>query len=99
MVPTRTAADGYVQNSRREGYLLVGLTFTVRAYLDGNRSVERLQKIEQLVRRETAEMPVHQVTRRAVLSPGHPRFRAVATSFLGESGRHGSRSARVPKVG
>jgi hypothetical protein len=41
--------------------LLVGFAFVVTADLDRHFPVKAFKKIEQLVRREAAEMPVHQV--------------------------------------
>src|ERR1700722_1634117 len=47
--------------SRSKGHRLIRLTPVVTADLNRHLLVKALQKIEQLVRREAAEMPVHQV--------------------------------------
>ena len=49
------------RNSRGEGDLLVGLPLVMAADLDLHFLVKPPQKIEQLVRSESAEVPVHQV--------------------------------------
>ncbi len=48
-------------NLRSERNLLVGLSLVMATDLDLHFLVKPLQKIEQLVRREAAEMPIHQV--------------------------------------
>jgi len=47
--------------SRSEGDLLVGLPLVMTAHFDLHFLVQTLQKVEQLVRGEAAEMTVHQV--------------------------------------
>ena len=46
---------------RNKSNLLVGFSLVVRANLDCHFAVKPFEKIEQLVRGEAAEMPVHQV--------------------------------------
>jgi hypothetical protein len=47
--------------SRGKSHLLVGFALVVTANLDRHFSVKPFKKIKQLVRREAAEMPIHQV--------------------------------------
>jgi hypothetical protein len=53
--------DGKRHLWRGESHLLIGLALAVTADLDRHLAVKPFQEIEQLVRGEAAEMPVHQV--------------------------------------
>jgi hypothetical protein len=56
-----------------ECHLLIGLARAMTAHLDGHFPVEALEKIEQLVGREPAEMPVHQVRHVRLGNPENAR--------------------------
>ena len=59
---TEVPIDPYLARVLRgKSHLLVGFAFVVTADLDRHFPVKPSQKIEQLVRCEAAEMPVHQM--------------------------------------
>jgi len=58
-VPVPLPSPGFPLRSKNN--LLVRFSLVVRANLDRHFAVKPFEKIEQLVRREAAEMPIHQV--------------------------------------
>ena len=69
--PPSSAMPLPFSGSRGKGHLLIGVAPVVTADVDRHFLIKTLQKIEQLVGGEAAEMPVHQVRHAGLRGAGH----------------------------